>query len=73
MPTDYRVLVGPEGYLLPAAASMEVVLPDKEETLVEGLVVPEEKAMKKTAEKLLSSIKFLTSLQLLQLWQLWRE
>ena len=52
---EYSVLAGPEGYLPPAAASMGVVLPDKGEALVEGRIVPEEEAMKKIAEKLLSA------------------
>lgn len=52
---DYRVLTGPEGYLPPAAASMGVTLPDKGEALVEGSIVPEEEAMRKIVEKLLSA------------------
>jgi len=53
--TEYKVITGPEGYLPPAAASMGVVLPDKGGALVEGKIVPEEEAMKKIAEKLLSA------------------
>lgn len=52
---DYPVLAGPEGYLSPSAASMGVVLPDEGEALVEGRIVPEEEAMEKIAEKLLSA------------------
>lgn len=52
----YRVLPGPEGYLPPAAAVMGVVLPgEKDEALVEGVVVSRETAMEKAAEKLLAA------------------
>ncbi len=51
----YRVLVGPEGYLPPAAASMGVVLPEKGEALIEGQIVPEATAMKRIAEKILEA------------------
>ncbi len=53
--TEYKVLAGPEGYLPPAAASMGIVLPDEGEALVEGRIVPEEEAMEKIAQKLLSA------------------
>lgn len=52
---DYKVVAGPESYLSPAAASMGIVLPEKGEALVEGRNVPEEEAMEKIAEKLLSA------------------
>ncbi|MBT9168131.1 MAG: hypothetical protein DDT19_01476 [Syntrophomonadaceae bacterium] len=53
--TPYRVLVGPEGYLPPAAASRGVLLPEKGEALIEGAIVPEEEAMQAIATKLLSA------------------
>jgi len=53
--TNYKVLVGPEGYLPPAAASMGVVLPEQGGALVEGKIVPEEEAMEIIAQKLLSA------------------
>ena len=52
---DYKVVPGPESYLSPAAASMGVVLPEKGKALIEGREVPEEEAMEKIAEKLLSA------------------
>jgi hypothetical protein len=53
--TEYRVLAGPEGYLPPAAASMGIALPEKGAALVEGRMVPEEDAMEKIAEKILTA------------------
>ena len=52
---EYRVVAGPEGYLAPSAAVMGVVLPEKGEALIEGAIVPEEEAINKIAEKLLSA------------------
>lgn len=54
-PTSYRVLAGPEGYLPPAAASMGVVLPEKGDALIEGVIVSEEEAMEAIAKKLLNA------------------
>ena len=51
----YRVQAGPEGYLPPAAASMGVMLPEKGEALVEGIIVSEEEAMQKIAEKIVNA------------------
>lgn len=51
----YRVLVGPEAFLPPAAATMGVVLPDPGQALIEGEVVSEERAMEVAAEKFLSA------------------
>jgi hypothetical protein len=51
----YKVLPGPEGYVIPAAASMGVELPDSGEGLVYGERVPEEKAMEEIARKLLTA------------------
>ncbi|MCI2424751.1 carbon monoxide dehydrogenase [Candidatus Acetothermia bacterium] len=53
--SEYRVVVGPEGYLAPAAASMGIVLPEPGEGLIEGVIVPEREAMHKIAEKLLTA------------------
>ncbi len=53
--SEYRVVVGPEGYLSPAAASMGIVLPEPGEGLIEGVIVPEREAMNKIAEKLLTA------------------
>lgn len=53
---QYRVLPGPEGYRIPAAASMGVVLPRRKgEALVEGAVVSYQEALEKAADKLLSA------------------
>lgn len=51
----YQVLVGPEGYLPPAAASMGITLPDKGQALVEGEIVSEQEAISKIAEKILQA------------------
>ena len=48
----YRVVVGPEGFLPPAAATMGVILPDTGMSLVEGEAVPASEAMLRIAEKL---------------------
>ncbi len=52
---DYQVIAGPEGYLAPAAAVMGVTLPEPQEGLVEGRIVPEEEAMERIAERLLAA------------------
>ncbi len=67
----YQVLAGPEGYLPPPAALMGVVLPEKNEALVEGKVVPEEEAMYKIAEKLLGAKNpvFFPGPQILWAWK----
>ena len=51
----YQVLAGPEGYLPPSAASMGVILPEKGQALVEGLIVPQEEAIEKIAQKVLEA------------------
>lgn len=51
----YQVLAGPEGYLPPAAASMGITLPDEGQALVEGVIVPEQEAIAKIAEKILEA------------------
>ncbi len=53
--SKYQVLVGPEGYLPPAAASMGVTLPEKGQALVEGSIVPEAEAIEKIAQKILEA------------------
>ena len=50
----YRVLPGPEGFVIPAAASMGVELPEVGEGLIYGERVPEEKAMEEIARRLLT-------------------
>ncbi len=51
----YKVMPGPEGYVIPAAASMGVELPEPGEGLLYGERVPEEKAMEAIAEKLVTA------------------
>lgn len=53
--SGYKVIVGPEAYLSPAAASLGVVLPDKGQGLIEGEVFRDEIVMEAIAEKLLSA------------------
>ena len=48
----YRVLPGPEGFVAKVAAMMGVALPDEEDALVEGEIVPQLKAVEVIAEKL---------------------
>lgn len=55
MTDHYRVLPGPEAYLPPAAAMMGVVQAEPGQSLVEGLIVPEEKAIEMAATKLLAA------------------
>ncbi|MDC4225775.1 MAG: hypothetical protein MPW15_16380 [Candidatus Manganitrophus sp.] len=50
----YRVLPGPEGLLPPAAAIMGIHLPEDGEGLVEGRIVPEDKAMEAAAIAMLT-------------------
>ena len=47
----YRVLVGPEAFLPPAAAMRGITLPDPGQGLIEGELVPEEVAIELAAEK----------------------
>lgn len=68
----YRVQVGPEGYLPPAAATMGVELPEKGEGLLEGSVVSEEEAMQKIADKILAAKNPVFFPGPLVLWA-WRE
>lgn len=51
----YKVEAGPEGYLPPAAATRGVILPEKGDALIEGVIVPEEEAMLVIAKKLLNA------------------
>ena len=51
----YRVLPGPEGYVIPAAASMGVELPDPGEGLLYGEKAPDEKVMREIARVLLTA------------------
>jgi hypothetical protein len=51
----YKVLVGPEAFLPPAAATRGVVLPDPGQALIEGELVSEEVAYEVIAEKFLSA------------------
>ncbi len=53
--TKYRVQVGPQGYLPPAAATMGVILPEKGQALVEGSIVSQEEAMQKIAKKIMGA------------------
>ena len=46
----YRVLVGPEAFLPPAAATRGVTLPDPGQGLIEGDLVPEDVAIERAAE-----------------------
>ncbi len=48
----YRVEVGPEGFLPPAAAAMGVRLPERGEAVIEGVRVPAEEALRVIARKL---------------------
>lgn len=52
---SYRVQAGPEGYLPPAAAFMGVLPPEKGESLIEGIVVPEDVALQEIAKNLLAA------------------
>jgi len=52
---SYKVKVGPEGYLPPAAACVGVCLPEKGHALLEGKLVPEERALEEIARRLLSA------------------
>ncbi len=51
----YRVVPGPEGYVIPAAASMGVELPMPGEGLLYGERVPEMRAMEEIAKQLLTA------------------
>ena len=51
----YRVLPGPEGYVVPAAASMGVELPEPGEGLLYGERVQEETVMEEIAKRLLAA------------------
>jgi hypothetical protein len=53
--SGYKVVVGPEAYLSPAAASLGVVLPDKGQGLIEGEIFSEEIVMETIANKLLAA------------------
>jgi len=52
---SYRVLPGPEAYLPPAAAMMGVILAEPGQALLEGEIVPEDKAIETAARKLLGA------------------
>ncbi|MFO0774422.1 MAG: carbon monoxide dehydrogenase beta subunit family protein [Nitrospiraceae bacterium] len=51
--SDYRVLPGPEHFLPPAAASMGIMLPNPGQGHINGVIVPEEKAMEEAARQFL--------------------
>jgi len=51
----YRVLVGPEAFLPPAAATMGITLPDPGQGLIEGELVPEELAFERAAQKFVAA------------------
>jgi hypothetical protein len=51
----YRIVVGPEAFLPPAAASMGIIGPDKGEGLVMGERVSEDKAIQQAARRLLQA------------------
>ena len=52
---SYRMVVGPEAFLPPAAASMGIIGPDKGEGLVMGERVPEDQAIEQAAKMLLQA------------------
>jgi len=70
--TDYRVVPGPEAYFTPSAARMGIVLPEPGEAHIEGVIVPEEKAMEYAARKLLDAKNPTLHPGLLVLWN-WNE
>lgn len=47
--SEYRVLPGPEHFLPPAAASMDIQLPNQDEAHINGVIAPEEKAYEEYA------------------------
>ncbi|MBE1425493.1 MAG: hypothetical protein KUA37_08340 [Desulfomicrobium sp.] len=51
----YKVVVGPEGYLPPAAATRGVTLPDTGQAIMEGALVDVDAAMSAIAQKLVSA------------------
>lgn len=51
----YKVVEGPEGYVIPAAASMGVELPEPGEGLKYGERVPEQEVMEEAAKRLLTA------------------
>jgi hypothetical protein len=51
----YKVMPGPEGYVIPAAASMGVELPEPGEGLLYGERLPEDQVLEQIAEKLLTA------------------
>ena len=51
----YKVLPGPEGYVIPAAATMGVELPDEGEGLLYGELVEEDKVLEEIAKRLLTA------------------
>ncbi len=51
----YKVLPGPEGYVIPAAASMGVELPDPGEGLIYGERAPDQKVMEEIARVILTA------------------
>ncbi len=55
MPNPYKVLVGPEGYLPPAAVMHGVRMPSEGEAIVEGACVPLEQGLQTIAERLTSA------------------
>ena len=48
--TQYRVLPGPEHFLPPSAASMGIRLPNPGEAHINGVIVPEEKSLRRSSE-----------------------
>ena len=53
--SQYKVTVGPEAFLPPAAASMGIVLPDPGECHIEGRIAPEEEGYEFAARKILEA------------------
>lgn len=51
----YEMVVGPEGYLPPAAAARGVIAPSKGEGLVLGRIVPEQQAIEEAARRLVQA------------------
>jgi len=68
----YRVLPGPEGFVASVAAMMGVTLPEQGEALVEGDIVPEERALELIAAKLNGAKKAVVCPGPLLMWE-WSE
>ena len=54
-PAKMKMVIGPEGYLPPAASAKGVVSPSKGEGLVMGEIVPEQQAIEEAARRLVEA------------------